>query len=304
MTEAFDNFEGLDEFLRLGIIQTTVDVDAAWSKSLRMSVTEEERAVAEMQQHLASLYLETPRAQIVLLPELSVPLGFVPRLRQIAAQMNAVLIAGLDFEIAPNDKAKVVNRAAVIIPDGWARREHSSRTTIRYVGKTYPAYRELKHIRDHSLEFLPTPEVWVFEGQKLGRFAVAICFDLLDLERVAMYRLKIQHLFILAYNTDIPSFNHAAEALARMVYCNIIVCNTGAHGGSIAISPYSGAHRRLIYQHSGSRLSTSQTISVPVRALVQAQNNSWPPGKPREFKSLPPSADGLALLIEKKETIT
>ena len=285
------DFDAFDDFLRLGIVQTTVDVNAAWSRSLQMSVIEEERAVAEMQQHLASLYLETPKAQIVLLPELSVPLGFVQRLRLMAAQMNAVFIAGQDFKPLPRKRKLVVNRAAVIIPNGWMRRDHSSGTTVRYVGKTYPAWREKQHIERHGYRFQPIPEVWVFEGQRIGRFAVAICFDLLDLQRVAMYRLKIQHLFVLAYNQDIPSFNHAAEALARMVYCNVIICNTGAHGGSIAVSPYKGVDRRIIYQHSGRLLSTSQTISLPVRSLLQAQKDKWPVGKAREFKSLPP--DGL-----------
>jgi hypothetical protein len=302
MTGGSDGSGDLDEFLRLGIVQTTVDA-TAWSKTLQMSTVEEERAVSEMQQHLASLALEVPRAQIVLLPELSVPLGFMPRLRQMAAQLNAVIIAGLDFQIASYLTRKVVNRAAVIIPDGWTRRERSSKTTVRYVGKTYPAWREKEHLNKHGYEFHSIPEVWVFEAEKLGRFAVAICFDLLDLERVAMYRLHIQHLFVLAYNTDIPSFNHASEALSRMVFCNVIVCNTGTHGGSIAVSPYKGAEKRIIYQHLGALLSTSQTISLPVRALVQAQKDEWPSGKPREFKSLPPSADGPAVLQNVRQPI-
>jgi hypothetical protein len=36
---------------------------------------------------------EAPPPQIILLPELSVPLGFLPNLRTIAAQMNAVIMS-------------------------------------------------------------------------------------------------------------------------------------------------------------------------------------------------------------------
>lgn len=302
MSDTGDSFEHLDDFLRLGIVQTTVDATAAWSSTLQMSVREEERAVSEIQRHLASLMLETPKAQIILLPELSVPIGFVPRLRRISSQMNAVIIAGVDFQIAKGRIKKVVNRAAVFIPDGWLRRDRSSRATVRYVGKTYAAHKEKQNLKTHGYDFHPSPEVWVFEAERLGRFAVAICFDLLDLERVAMYRLKIQHLFILAYNEDLPSFNHASEALARMVYCNVVVCNTGTHGGSIAVSPYKGVAKRLIYQHVGTRLSTSQIISLPVRSLVQAQMDKQPAGN-REFKSLPPSAEGIVPLKEMKAAI-
>jgi hypothetical protein len=78
----------------------------------------------------------------------------------------------------------------------------------------------------------------VFDAGHFGKFAIAVCYDFLDLERVAMYRSGIQHLFILAYNPDLPTFDHAAEALSRMIFCNVVVCNTGTHGGSLAVSPY------------------------------------------------------------------
>lgn len=297
MTQPFE------KSLRLGVVQTTVDATAAWSQSLQISPVEEERVVSEIQQHLASLALEIPGPQIVLLPELSVPLGFIPRLRRISAQMNAVIVAGLDFEKSSHSEKRVLNRAIVVIPDGWNRRERSSRATVRYVGKTYPAWREAKNLEKLGYEFESVPEVWVFDGGSLGRFAVAVCFDFLDLERVAMYRLQIQHLFILSYNPDIPTFDHAAEALARMIYCNVVVCNTGAFGGSIAVSPYKGPERRLVYRHSGSLLSTSQTICLPVSKLVLAQTDTWPADEDREFKSLPPGAKGAAELIKKTEAI-
>ncbi|RWN27573.1 hypothetical protein [Mesorhizobium sp.] len=280
----------LDEFLRVGVIQTTVDNLAAWSSGLCMSFVEEERAVSEIQQHLAALNLEDPKPHIVLLPEVAVPLGFLPRLRRIAAKMNSIIIAGLDFEELASAIPKAArNRAAVIIPNRWGL-THSSKTTLRYVGKTYPSYEEERHLNQCGYEFHPVPEIWIFEGGKFGRFGVVICFDLLDLERVSIYRMQVQHLFVLAYNKDATTFDHAAEALSRMIYCNVVICNTGHHGGSIAVSPYKRPERRMIYRHSGIGLSTSQTICLPVASLHSAQTESWPPGKEREFKALPPGA--------------
>ena len=78
-----------EDQLRVGIIQTTVDNVAAWNGGLSMSKVEEERAIAEIQQHLAALNIEDS-PQIILLPEVSVPLGFIPRLRRMAATMNAI----------------------------------------------------------------------------------------------------------------------------------------------------------------------------------------------------------------------
>lgn len=86
--------------LRLGIIQTTVHADTAWSDGIRMSAVEERAVIAQIQHQLSAMAQESSPPQIILLPELSVPLGFLPNLRTIAAQMNAVIIAGMDFDVA------------------------------------------------------------------------------------------------------------------------------------------------------------------------------------------------------------
>jgi predicted amidohydrolase len=277
-----------EPFLRLGIIQTTVHADTAWSAGIHMSAVEERAVIAQMQHQLSAMAQEPTPPQIVLLPELSVPLGFLPNLRTIAAQMNAVIIAGMDFDTAPGLATAVVNRAAVVIPNAWGTSKISSRATVRYVGKTYSAWREMSALKRLGLTFHSIPEVWVFNAGPFGKFAIAVCYDFLDLERVAMYRSEIQHLFILAYNPDLPTFNHAAEALSRMIFCNVVVCNTGTHGGSLAVSPYKGVEKRVVYQHIGSPLATGQTVSLPVEDLILAQSGKWPVGREREFKSLPP----------------
>ena len=239
-----------EDALRVGIIQTTIENSSAWTESVHMSRYEEERVIAEIQQHVASLTLEQPRPHIILLPELSVPEGFL-------------------------------------------------RTTLSYVGKTYPAWREEEFLAKLGYEFQKTPEVWLFDAGPFGRFAVAICYDFLDLERVAMYRLRIQSLFVLAYNNDLSSFEHAAEALARMIYCNIVICNTGHFGGSAVLSPYHKPERRILYRHQGNGLSTSQTVSLPISSLIEAQSG----GSKGDFKSLPPGAEANPGLVEIETTI-
>jgi len=221
------------------------------------------------------------------LPELSVPRGFIPKLRNMARAMGTVIIAGLDYRIADLGAKSVHNEAAVIIPNEWRKRRISSRTTMRVVGKTYAAPAEKAKLSKIGFEFNEDRNIWFFDGDDVGNFAVAICYDFLDLERVAAYRGRIQHLFVLAYNNDITSFNHAAEAMARMIFCNVIVCNCGAFGGSLAFTPHYTPVRRVIYQHSGSNLATAQVVEVPVRTLFEHQRKPPRPGQ-KEFKSLPP----------------
>ena len=124
--------------------------------------------------------------------------------------------------------------------------------------------------------------------------------DFLDLERIAMYRGKVQHLFILALNKDATSFRHVAEAIARMVFCNVIICNCGHFGGSLAVSPYRLSERRTIYQHAGPRLATAQIIEMPVERLHLHQKGGDPlKDGIKEFKSLPPGFQFSVALLEK-----
>jgi hypothetical protein len=140
--------------------------------------------------------------------------------------------------------------------------------------------------------FQKDPTYYLFDGLEIGRFGVAICYDLLDLERAALYAGRIQHLFVIAYNRDTQSFLHMSEALSRVMFCNIVICNTGFYGGSLAVAPYYKPWKRTIYKHEGAELATYQVVSLPVSSLIDAQSGNRieepPEGTSYLFKSPPP----------------
>ena len=112
---------------------------------------------------------------------------------------------------------------------------------------------------------------------------------------------KIQTLFVLAYNRDTTSFDHVAEAIARMVFCNVVVCNCGVFGGSLAVSPFREPSKRTVYKHSGQKLPNAQLIELPLAMLKARQRNSAE--DEGEFKSLPPGFLDLVDLTTKTETL-
>ena len=289
----------LAPFLKVGIIQTSLDPAAAWSTVPKMSPCEEERAITEIRNFFAAFHQEQPPPDIIVLPELSVPTGYENALRRMAGKMQSIVIAGLDYR-AGDRPGEVHNEALLIVPKRWRRRKMGAKATTRRIGKTYAAPEEDKKLKSISCEFKRDPSVWLFDGDEIGTFGVMVCYDFLDLERIAMYRGKVQHLFILALNKDATSFRHVAEAVARMVFCNVIICNCGHFGGSLAVSPYRLSERRTIYQHAGLGLATGQIINLPVERLGLHQNGGDPlKDGVKEFKSLPPGYQFSVVLLEK-----
>ncbi len=280
----------LNELLRVGIIQTSLDYKAAWKKSskwkdtVRISCFEEKQATKEIRYYLASLNSLEKKPDIVLLPELSVPLGYENKLKRSAEALETIIIAGLDYKIEPKNTNIVSNEAIVIVPRKLKGKQIAQRTEIRRVGKTHPSPKENQKLNDIDVKFKQHPTIWLFESIDLGNFAVTVCYDFMDLDRTVLYRNKIQTLFVLAYNRDITSFDHIAESISRTVFCNVVICNCGYYGGSFAVSPYKKPYKRVVYRHSGAKLTSAQVIELPLQELRKHQRGD----SSDSFKSLPP----------------
>ena len=289
-----------NDVLSVAVIQTSLDGESAWAHdgvqpwqdSVRMATHEERRAKIEIRRYLALLRGMDQQADFVLFPELSVPMGFLTPLKMAAESLESIIVAGLDYRIELSKPHPAVsNSAVIIVPKVFRGKKILARTEVRWVGKTFPAPGErnrLLAIGGSGVEFVGDPTVTMFEDTQLGNFAVVICYDFMDLDRIVMYRSNVQTLFVLAYNRDTTSFDHLSEALGRMLFCNVVVCNCGKFGGSHAVSPFRTPHKRTVYRHSGSNLPNLQLIRLPLASLVSQQND----GLDREFKSLPPGFPG------------
>ncbi len=285
--------------LTVGIVQTSLDPAAAWTKIPKMERLEEEQAITEIRGFLSAMNQKGSSPDIIIFPELAVPTGYERHLRRMATAMQSVIIAGLDYRQG-SSVGDIHNEAVIIVPKRWRGVTMGANTTTRRIGKTYPAPEEKRKLLAIAHDFKPNPSIWLFDGGAVGTFGVMVCYDFLDVERIAMYRGKVQHLFILALNKDATSFNHVAEAVSRMIFCNVVICNCGHYGGSMAVSPYRFSERRTIYRHVGGNLATAQIIDLPVASLDMHQHYRDPLlDGVKEYKSLPPGYEYSGTLGEK-----
>lgn len=277
----------MDEILKVAILQTSLDNKAAWSTYAaykpKMNALEGVRVWNEII-HTMDDYVnldDTRKPDVILMPEFSVAEQYENEIKNLADQTGSIIITGLDFKVTGNE---VRNKALVAIPYRWPHGFRNSRAKTFYFGKHFPATVEKNFLKASGKEFKSCNEIYVLDAGDYGRIGLAICADFYDIERFALYKGRIQHLFILAYNKDVKSFLFLAEAISRLVYCNVIICNTGHYGGSICFSLKEKDWQRYIYRHEGANLFTSQIVELPVKSFKESQKAKGSNG----YKNAPP----------------
>jgi predicted amidohydrolase len=276
-----------EKTLRLGLIQTTVNESNAWinDTSVRMNKTEQIKVWRELKKGFINLKSNPVRPQIVVLPELTIPIGFIDDIKRVAKKMGVVVIGGLDFVLDENEMG-VMNKAIIAIPQNWPNQGFARSVNTVHFGKTFFSYEEKVLFNKCKKTPHPDPSMYILDAGEYGRIGVAICSDFFDIERFVIYKGRIHHMLVIAHNMDISSYYFLCEAISRLVYCNVAICNTGFYGGSIVFSPYNKSYKRTLYKHEGKDLFTTQIVDLPVYDLDKAQRKEE--DKDELFKSKPP----------------
>jgi hypothetical protein len=299
----------------IGVIQTNVDFKSAWRSRLRVDAKgrirpmmyglEQQFVIQEINYALRAFKDGALSPQIILIPELSVPRAYLDKLAWHGRGLDAVIIAGFDYRHGgdePDGNLQVWNEALAIVPQNWQSGRKSRTSEIYRIGKADPAPEENYLLGKGLCTFQRESVFWLFDAGRFGTLGVAVCSDLMDLERSLLYRGRVEHYLVLAYNRDTTSFSHIAESVARTVYCNVVVCNTGFYGGTLAVSPYREPFRRTTYRHDGQGMLAYQVIALPVLELLEARQSgaSGDYDSKGLFKSVPPRLDSSLRLSEKK----
>lgn len=279
----------MEKLLNIGIIQAIVDPDLAWSDTPKMDIYEANVIWRQIQAAFASFQemSDTKKPDIVVIPELAVATYFESRIKSYAQKIGAIVVAGLDFK--QYEKGRIANRAIFYVPRDWPQGKQVGKVkaTFFYFGKHFASQEEMKIInKDWNMSFVPCNEFYIVDLAEYGKLGVSICADFYDIERYAIYKGRIQHLLIIANNKDIKSFYFLAEAISRLVYCNVVICNSGHYGGSVCFTPTKHEYQRYSYKHEGHDLFTTQIVSLPVDALWKAQSEYEKALK--DFKNPPP----------------
>ena len=201
------------------------------------------------------------RADLVVFPEMSIDLNhelLARRAQQLARDHHVMLVLG-----GYHDETTRANMCVVLGPDGvlWQQRKHIP-ALLRSRGDWV----------EEPIEMTSSP-IYVVGGTQIGRIAVAICRDFLDLElRVAFKNSEppIDLVINPAFTPVTVDFQAAHFEARRALYACTVFCNFAVFGGSRIESPEKSSPR-IELPAGEERL---EVADIPL-FMMRAERSAW-----------------------------
>ena len=235
--------------------------------------------LAEKLLALRDTYGKDTRADLVLLPEMSVHEDDLDLIERLVDRTRAMMFCGLVFHQLSGVKG-LVNTARWIIPD------------------YQPTGRSLVHIDQGKEHMTPLeqadgirswrPHQVIIELQngfsdRPYRLSGSVCLDATDLKLASDLKNVTDMLIVPANNKDVSTFDTMTAALSFHMYQHIVLINTGEFGGTAVMAPYTERFERVLtHQHGGGH------ASIAVVDIDLSDYQTAPPKEGRAMK-IPPA---------------
>lgn len=230
----------------------------------------------------------------VVFHELSIPRNLYIIIAQRLAFSGINLIAGLEYSI---DKLKLTvdNQLLYVLKIN----NSYSEAIALYQSKIIPAIHEEKEIRNqrgYSMlanfpdKLLINHNEFVFSGM--------ICNDLINVDNRCFLRGKIDFLFIVAWNTDVGTYEHLVKTTAFDTHSYTLLCNNRKYGDSHIFAPFTVNHKRYLQRINGGKIDNFMISEIDIVELRKFQINYISPDNP--FKPLP---TGFVMSKDRKKSL-
>ena len=221
-------------------------------------------------------------ADFAVFPEFFLPRVYMKKVEDLAQRYGIIIIGGMEHRPQNwffNDKT-LVNEAFVTIPYDFDSKYRNNTASFKgkygkpykyHVPKLNAAPYEISLLANNGYRIADGNYLCVFHSKFLGEWAVLVCYDFLNLPVQKLLQGKYKH-FCCFLHKDVNAFAAIADTVERLLLCNVIVCNTGRYGSSLAFSPYRDRHKRYALKVVGNHVKTAITVKLPVKELVNVQN--------------------------------
>lgn len=227
------------------------------------------------------------RAEVLVFPEVSIPVEWLPNLILFSRINKIGLIFGLEHwvvngyahnlivEVLPFQSNGIYNSCAVIprLKNHYAPAEQKLLSSLRLNQPKLekPAYHRIS-----------------WDGTSLSTYN---CFELSDISHRVLFKSQLDLLVACVWNKDTNYYQHILESTVRDLHCYTVQSNTSQYGGSCVLQPSRTEKKTLLYVKGGDNSSILST-KLNIRELRQFHYQSSPTEADKGgFKPLPPGFD-------------
>lgn len=228
---------------------------------------------------------------MLVMPEMSVPFGWLSFLVERAKCSDIAIITGLEYCISSKESPKrIVNYVATILP---VKEKYLNSCFVHLREKNFYSPKEELLLDGYKYEFkkqVKEPQYTLFHWRK-SYFSVYNCFELADLRSRAKFMSKVDFIVAVEYNRDIHYFSDVVGAWARDIHCFIIQVNSSNFGDSKVIMP-SKTDEKTLVQVKGGDNTVVLVCTLPIDSLRDFQLATYVVQQnDKRFKFTPPSFD-------------
>lgn len=225
------------------------------------------------------------KSDILIMPEVSVPISWLPFLISFSRKYQIGLVFGLEHWVSKNRAYNLIIEA---LPFKISDTYNSCALMARIKNHYAPA--ELKLLNDLRIEpgnIQIQPQVYYHKVSWRGvTFTTYNCFELSDISHRVLFKSEIDLLFACVWNKDTNYYHHILESAVRDLHCYTVQANTSQYGGSCVLRPTKTESKTMLYVKGGENPCVL-TTSLNISALREFQFKSSP-NHNDTYKHLPP----------------
>jgi hypothetical protein len=230
--------------------------------------------------------IRQPKCDLIVFPELSIPVSWLPFMVNQAKKHNVGMVFGLEYwPIEKGDHKEVFNLVVTLLPFITSSKYKNCYISLR--NKIHYSPKEQINIK--SLQYQTANEKpksvvdrYFWRGCV---FSVYNCFELTDIELRLSSRSLVDLLISVSWNRDTNHFANIIESTARDVHCYLTQANTSQYGDSRIVQP-KRTEKRDIINIKGGKNSVLVKGEIDIKDLRDFQQREYRSGDKR-FKPTP-----------------
>ncbi|MFZ3087424.1 MAG: reverse transcriptase domain-containing protein [Methylotenera sp.] len=229
---------------------------------------------------------------ILVLPEVAIPVSWLPFMTAYARRHQIGLIFGLEHWVIGDIAYNLIIEA---LPFRVSGKYKSCVMTARIKNHYSPAEIDmLESVRLKPANLLLSKHSYHKIQWRNTCLTSYNCFELSDINHRSIFKSEIDLLIACVWNKDTNYYGHILESVVRDIHCYVVQSNTSQYGGSCVLRPSKTEYKTMLYVKGGDNASIL-TAELDIKALRNFQFKSKKSDKD-QFKHLPPGYDNEAVL--------